>query len=111
MIQLPVTRNGNSRIKVPVNGTVYTLIYRYNTRNKRLYLSIELSDVPIISGLRLIEFGSPIVNYELVGFSGYQIFVVENLEGTGFATLGNLGLDLEYVLLLMNQEEVEEIFG
>ena len=109
MLQLPVTTNGNSEIEVPIDGVVYTLKYNYNTRNKRLFLSIFDDETPLIEGLRLVDNGAPIINYAIKELNGAQLEVLQILDGTGFATLGNVGIDEEFILLYVTEEELESL--
>jgi len=105
MIQIPVTVNGNSEFDISLDGTVYTFRYTYNTRNKRVYLSIFLEGEPIIESLRLIEDSTPILYYPLAQFTGGELLVVEFEKGTGFTTLGNFGINLEYSLVYVSPSE------
>ena len=107
MIQLPTTTNGNSSVDVSIEGTVYTLLFNYNTRNKRLYLSILDDEVPIIQGLRLIGELAVLLNYTLPDFADGELLLVHFEEGQNFATLGNTGIDQEYSLVYFSRAEWE----
>jgi hypothetical protein len=111
MIQIPVTINGNSQFDISIDGEVYTFHFKYNTRNERLYLTILKDEVPVIEGLRLIEFGLPILNYTLPNFASGQLFIAQFERGSRFATLGNTGIDEEFSLVYFSEEEFNELIG
>ena len=99
MIQFPVTDNGNSSHDVTIGGVVYTFKYNYNTRNQRIYLTILLEDNVIVEGLRLVDGGTPIQNYDLSWFPSMQLYVAWLNKGNTEPTLGSLGINKEFSLI------------
>jgi len=105
MIQFPVTENGNSTHDVPLGGQVYTFSYKYNTRNQRVYLSLSLDGVVLISGVRLVALGLPIQQYTLADFPPIQMFV--GMLGNGIEpTLGNIGINKDFSLIGIGWDDV-----
>lgn len=107
MIQIPVTKNGNSNFDITLDGVRFTLKYRFNNRNSRIYLSIFRGSEEVLAGLRLIEDMS--VNWVYRTEDQPQgTFAVFQFKGDkSFATLGNLGINQPYSLIYYTEDEVE----
>ena len=106
MIQLPVSTNGNSDFDVTLEGETYTLQYRYNSRNSRLYMNIVKDGVVLKAGLRLIEGNMPGETMP-VEEAPAGLFIVAQLKDTeSIVTLGNLGINREYTLIYFSEDEL-----
>ena len=106
MIQLPVTRSGDSDYDLTLDGVTYTFQYRYNTRNKRIYLNILREDVEIIMGVRLIENISPNQMYSNPDAPKGLLLVMQMTDEDKFATLGNFGIGENFNLVYASEQEV-----
>lgn len=111
MIQLPVTRSGNSDYDLTIEGVTYTFQYRYNTRNKRIFLNILRESVPLLMGMRLIENGTPNEIYANKEAPQGVLFVAKATTEEDFSTLGNLGIDLPFNLVYFSELEFETIIN
>ncbi len=106
MQQLPVTTNGNSDFDVTLEGETYTLQFRYNSRNNRLFLNIAKEGVLLKAGIRLIE-GSTPASYIPNEEAPQGVFLVSKLKDTeNIATLGNFGISQEYSLIYISDDEI-----
>lgn len=107
MIQLPVTKTGNSDVFITIDGEIYNFYFVYNSRNKRIYVTISKDDEVIISGLRMIEgqYVNEIYNYLDLPEGKFLTSALADTDN--FATLGNTGIDQEFSFLYLNEDEVE----
>lgn len=108
MIQVPVTRNGNSDYDVTLDGVTYTIQYRYNTRNQRVFMNILKDGVMLIAGMRLLEYN--LANYFYANEEAPKgtLYVAPLKTVKEKATLGNLGISNDYSLIYFTQEELEK---
>lgn len=107
MIQLPVTTSGNTDLDVTVEGVTYTFQYRYNTRNQRIFLNILKDTIPLVNGMRLIEFNLPTFPYANEDLPTGEFYIAQLNEGDGFATLGNLNINQEFSLTHVTEQELD----
>jgi len=106
MIQIPVTENGNSDFDISIDGTVYTFLYTFNTRNQRIYLTVLIDEEVIISEIRLLENGLPLVRFTYLELPDGAFFVAQFSKADDFATLGNFGINEDFSLIFLTSEEL-----
>lgn len=99
MLQIPVTTTGNQDFDVTLEGATYTFQYRYNARNKRVYLNILKDGQNVVSGMRLIEGYMPLDYYVSADLPPGELFISKLLKTDEPATLGNFGIDEVYSLI------------
>lgn len=107
MIQLPVTETGNSDVNITIGGEVYNFYYKYNTRNKRVYLTISKDDIVLVSEIRLIENSKPVSLYRYLDLPQGELLVSQFAYTVGFATIGNIGIDQDYSLVFLTDTELQ----
>ena len=105
MIILPTPSSTWVTHKASLAGKTYKLTYRFNELIQRWFLDIYLNEVAVILGEMIIEgsplfYGKPIKNFE----HGI-ITPVRNIEGTAPIGKDNLGIDKEYSLYYLSNEE------
>ncbi len=111
MIQVPVTKNGNSDVKVTLSGETFILQFNYNSRNTRIYMSIlNRTNTPLLQGLRLIENLSPDASYATGLGIPKGIFIDGQAKDSAgeISTLGNTGIDEIFTLVFLPNAEVVE---
>lgn len=54
MLKLNVPETSNTKIKVSLNGTIYTFHFKYNTKDERWYIDILLFERVIASSLKIV---------------------------------------------------------
>lgn len=111
MIQIPVSKNGNSDFDITLDGITYTLRYRYNSRNRRLFFDILQDDLVITLGVRLIEWSFPTTNLALDTLPRGAFFVSPLKDTEEIATLGNFGIDQDYSMIYLSEQEVIDRVG
>lgn len=108
MIQVPVTQTGNSSVEVTLDGTTYKILTRYNNRNGRLYMSLFLNSRLILSGLRMIENYTSTDKYTDVLLPKGSLQVAQFRTVDEVATLGNTGVNLDYSLVYIPEEDIDD---
>lgn len=112
MLQVPVTRSGDSQARVTLDGKTYIFRTRYNKRNQRIFLDIfdKFGEV-LISGIRLVENVALTDIYtRSEGGIPSGSLVVQQIDQTvkgAYATLGNLGIDLPFIFVYLSESEFE----
>lgn len=106
MIQLPVTKTGNSDYDITLDGVTYTIQYRYNTRDERIYMNILKGSVELIMGMVLIE--GLIINWPYANSEAPRgaFAVVQFSDDSDFATLGNTGISQTFSLIYYTEDEI-----
>lgn len=108
MIQIPVTTNGNSDFDITIEGVTYTIQYRFNTRNTRIYMSLLLGTQELIMGMRLLELDITNGVYTNPDAPSGFFFVTPLEETDQIATLGNLGINKPYSIIYATRDEMIE---
>ena len=108
MLQLPVTVSGNSDVDITIGGVVYNLYYKYNSRNKRLFVTISVNDVVIVSEIRLFENSKPVELYRYLNLPEGEMLVSQLSYSTDFATIGNIGIDNDFSLMFITDQELSD---
>lgn len=106
------TESANVKQDITLSGTNYLFRYTYNTRDQRLRLSIYLDDELVIASVKIMENQLLLQNYILPDFPDGDLLCVRfKGDETTPATLGNIGIDQNYELIYLTNEELEELQG
>lgn len=109
MIILPTPTSSWVTHKASLAGKTYKLTYRFNEYQQRWMLDIYLNDTPVILGQMIIEgsilfYGKPIKD-----FDHGVIVPLRNREGTSKIGKDNLGIDKEFSLYYLSNEEWADV--
>ena len=107
MIVFPTPSSNWAEHKVSLAGKTYTFVFRFNSVQERWMLDIYLDNTPVILGQMIVEgfnlfYGKPITNFE----HGI-LATVSNFEGKDKLSKDNFGIDKQYSLLYLSNEEWE----
>ena len=92
---------------IDLNNTTYKFIYTYNEVDERLRISIYRGEELLVAGIKIMENQSLLAKYKLDSFDG-DLFCKSFKGGTSIpATLGTVGLGLEYELIYLTQGEID----
>lgn len=95
---------------ITLSGVTYVFIYTYNTRDERLRISIYRDDNLVIAGLKIMENQFLLQNYILDQFSDGDLICVRMKGDSSIpATLGTIGIDREYELVYLTNDEISEL--
>ena len=92
---------------VSLGGYKYVFTYSKNNRDGAVRLSISDDEGEIISGLKLVEEINVLSKYTLDRFDHGKLFLVRIRKGDEFPTNGNIGVEKEFALLYLTNEELE----
>ena len=95
--------------KVALGGVTYSFTYRYNTQTQRWSLDIRLNGKAVILGESLIE-GSPLFYADSIpDFSHGVLTVIPTGDTKNPCGLSNFGVDKEYELIYLTNEEWQNV--
>lgn len=99
-----------SEQRVSVGGGVYTLVFKFNTRNKSWYLSIyDASKTTVIqAGLQLKPNSDLTGRYIIDGLTG-SFWCIRVKNDTSPINRDNLGRNKSYRLVWVNDSEAEQL--
>lgn len=109
MIIIPTPTVTYASSKVSLSGQTYTFTFRFNSVAQRWFLDIDLDSIPVIHGQMLIEgvplfYGKPIKN-----FDHGLLLLLRNNDVGGTVGRNNLGIDKEFSLVYITNEEWENV--
>jgi len=112
-IEIPVPSISYSEVNVTLAGISYDIVFRESSREQdengsgRLYFDIYTEDTLIKAGVKVMESQSLLARYLLEGFLTGDILCLSRVAGsTNVATLANVGLNKEYGLFYLTNEEL-----
>lgn len=105
-IEIQVPNEAFSQINITLSGFNYSLIFKYNSEDDRLYFDLYLEQELIKSGIKIMENQSLLSRYLLDGFDHGDIQCVKKEETVDQVTLGNVGINLPYGLFYATNEEL-----
>jgi hypothetical protein len=106
---ISIPDSANSEPEVPLGGLLYNFRFEYNTRDERYRLSIDLNNISVIRGLKIIESTAPTLKYDLVSFDHGQLFVVRAENTKEPVGRDNFGADKPYRLLYLANSEITNL--
>ena len=109
MLKINVPFTPWSEQSITLNGVEYRFIFSFNERSERWHLSIYLRDVPIKTGLVLMENGLLLGNYRLDDFDHGKLFCVRMKKSGKNAGYDNTGFGKAYELIYLTNEELNEL--
>jgi hypothetical protein len=118
-VQLPVPLVSYSEIEVSLSGITYILNYRFNTtfkkdENDEGTWMLDIMDSNrnfIIKGLGVVGQGFLMDNLIVEGFDHGDILCSKNQQTTKRPTRNNVGIDNEYILVYLTNEEIADVFS
>ena len=107
MIVFPTPSSSWAEHKVSLAGKTYSFVFKFNSYQQRWMLDIYLDGIPVILGQMIVEnfnlfYGKPIKN-----FDHGILATVRNFEGKSKLSRDNFGIDKEFSLLYLSNEEWE----
>ena len=97
--------------EVTLGGLEYTMVLKFNTRDKRWRLSLYRSGVPLVVGIKLVESQPLLYRYPLEDFSHGELYVFRNEQDNLPVGRDNLGIGKPYELRYYSNAEIAEIVG
>ncbi len=107
MIILPTPSSTWAEHRVSLAGKTYVFEFKFNSLQERWMVDIYLDGTPVILGQMIVEdfelfYGKPITN-----FDHGVLTTVRNFEGKSKLGRDNFGIDKEFSLLYLSNEEWE----
>lgn len=107
--RIPVPNTPWSEDTLSLNGVIYTLDFKYNSRDSRWYFTLlDSNSVVIKHSIKIVEGVSLLQRYKFDNFSG-DMFCMEVRRTDEVVTRHNLGIGKDYELVYFNQQELEEV--
>ena len=104
-------KSASATQSISLGGNTYEFIYSLNSRDNRLRFDILFDDVPIISGVKIMENQSLLKRYDLVDFSHGDLVCFRFKDDGKDVSLENLGVGLPYELIYFSNDELDEFGG
>jgi len=109
MIKIPAPQGAFSSSKVALAGVSYDFTFRYNSYAKIWQLDIHLNKTPVILGESLVPLSPLFYGEEIKGFNHGGLVLVSNVETAEPCGLNNLGIDRDYTLIYITNEEWADV--
>lgn len=115
-LQLPVPEVSYSEINITLSGVNYYFIFRFNTRFKKyendsgtwVFDIYNNNKVPIIKGIAVVGQGLLLSPLNLDEFAHGDIFVFRANNTELAPTRSNVGIDKDYQLIYLTNEELAD---
>lgn len=108
-LSLSVPDTSWSTQSMTLGGAEYTITLIWNDRDSRWRFSLAKDEVPIVSGIKLVESQSLLSRYILPDFGHGDIFVLRSKKDGLPVGRDNLGIGKAYELVYFTNEELDSI--
>ena len=106
-LNIEVPESANSSQYVNLGGYKYLIEYAYNNRDDSMRMSIYLDNIPVITGIKIMQNQRLLYRYNLTEFNHGDIVCYKNKTTPINPTLGNIGIGKDYELIYFSNEELE----